>query len=96
MGVACGCVGDASVWAWLGVQCGGRGLSVGVACGECVGGATVLPSSAYWSRGGRWAWLVRVWVWPLCGCGLRCNVRAWSDVAWAWLSVCGRGLIVPI
>lgn len=69
MGVACGYVGEASVWAWLGVQCGGRGLSVGVACGECVGGATVLPSSAYWSRGGRWAWLVgcvgvaSVWAW---------------------------------
>ena len=92
-------VGGRGLWVCGRGLCVGGGLGAVWGCGLMwawfvgVGGGATAVLIGEKAVGGRGLWVCGR---GLCGCGLRCNVGAWSGVAWAWLSVCGRGLIVPI
>ena len=94
MGVACGYVGEASVWAWLGVQCGG----VASVWAWLVGSVWAVPQCCTAVLigvevvGGRGLW--GVWAWPRCGRGFRCSVGVWSDVGVACGCVCRTTVVL--
>ena len=102
--MACGYVGEASVWAWLGVQCGG----VASVWAWLVGSVWAVPQCCpavligVEVVGGRGLW--GVWAWPRCGPGFRCSVGVWSDVGvacgcvgvasvWVWLEMQCEGVV---
>lgn len=95
MGVACGYVGEVSVWAWLGVQCGG----VASVWAWLVGSVWAVPQCCpavligVEAVGGRGLWVCGrghsgahwresgQWAWPV-------GMWAWS--LWVWLVMqCG-------
>ena len=66
MGVACGYVGEASVWAWLGVQCGGV-----ASVWAWLVGVWVWPLYGCGLRCNVRAWSDVAWAWlSVCGRGL--------------------------